>query len=108
MPLSSLPGPLEVIRRHPPLTAELARRFTPARLPDPVETFVELLTTQMSVLMDGQHVPAIETAVYRTSHPDAAARAEALTVRVAAQNGVCWVMYSVGTNAEVSTPVAIG
>jgi hypothetical protein len=65
MSLSSLPRPLEVIRRRPPLTAELARRFTSAPLPDPGGTVVDLLTTHMSVLIDDPSVPAIETAVYR-------------------------------------------
>jgi hypothetical protein len=104
MSLSPLPGPLEVIRRHPLLAAELARRFTSAPLPDPGKTVVDLLTTHASILMDDQYVPAIETAVYRTPHPDTAA----LTVRVAAQEGVCQITYVVGTNAEVSAPVAIG
>lgn len=108
MSLFSLPGPLEIIRRHPPLAAELARRFTSAPLPGPGETVVDLLATHMSVHLDGRSAPAIGVAVYRPPHPDTAARADTLTVMVAEQDGVCQIMYRPGTDAEASAPVAVG
>jgi|SRR5580693_3103784 hypothetical protein len=107
MSLFPLPGPLEIIRRHPPLAAELARRLTSAPLPAPGETVVELLTTHMSVELDGRSAPAIKVTVYRTPHPDTTTRAGTLTVMVAAQDGACQIMYRSDMDAEVSAPVAI-
>lgn len=95
-----LPAPLEVILRHPPLAAELARRFTSAGLPAPAETVVELTDASYPVLLGGERRPAIRARAFRRPDWDAGEEVAAVNVTVAGVAPGCRLICQPGTAAD--------
>lgn len=83
------PDYLEIVRRHPPLAVELARRFTDAPLPDSADVTTEMTHANMSVSTDEGYVPAVTVAVYGTPRPGRADRAGALALTILNAKGTC-------------------
>jgi hypothetical protein len=108
MILNTLSGHLEIIRRHPPLAVELARRFTDAPLPAQADATAEMIHVNMSVSVGGGDAKAVEVAVYGTRRPNAADRDGALAVTILDDKGTCRIWYRQGDGNRTICPVALG
>lgn len=108
MYLNTLSGHLEIIRRHPPLAAELARRFTDAPLPDPAGEAADMVHVNMSVPTDTGHCSAVEVAVRDTPRSGKAGHGQPVTLTVLDQQGTCRIWYRVGEKDTTVSPVVLG
>jgi hypothetical protein len=101
-----VPGPLDVIIRHPPLAAELARRFTSAPLPAPDQTVADLTGTEPLTAGD-MSLPAVSTRVTITpGRGDGDDKG--LIVTIAALNSACLLTWKQGPGGQPSPAVVIG
>jgi hypothetical protein len=114
MLLPHYPDPLAVISRHPPLLAELVRRFTRAPLPAPADTVVDLYYLDGVVPSEnpgpGRDTDtAFEAGIYAAADWQAGSRRPALTVTITAHgDDSCKIRYRAGVSGEDSAWVRIG